>query len=321
MHFHKKGQFEKRVYTDKYKILMVCDKWGSREDFATGGVMACYNLIKKINELNNKNFYGKMYVYNQENIQNPFCNYFGHNGEINDKTIMIYPDGCVRNDFNAKHVIRWILLELGPKYRSSDFYKGWGKTDLVYHWEKNNKTSEKKYNILIVTHVDEKYKYHINNKRSGSCYLIKKRNLQYSDEILHVHPKNSFCLDSIKSDLRYVHFKNCEYFYCYDNNTFFIIISILTGCKTIIIPYDKNISKECYIENSVFCNFKSYKNFFAYGIGDLNSINYSEEDCNELRKYLNNLSNSVENFLDDMYSYVNKLPCEINTVNSFYFSI
>ena len=315
IHFFYIGRYERRIYNSKIKILIVCDEWiNDNTSFASGGNTALYNLGKLINEKNYKYIYAKMYVYSRKNKTNPYCNVFANDNEINPRTLVIYPDGTYENPLFAKNVMRWILLEIGTSYRPLDILKTWKSDNLVYHWEKSNIAKNEK--ILNVTSIDKIYvNKHLNKKDNTSCYLIKKRNLYKWDKIL-IHSNSSICIDNLSSVEIVNIFNTCEKFYCYDLNTFLIIGAIICGCKVILVP--NNTSKHNYINMSIFSNFKKINSMIAWGENDLVNINYDENDVNELIEFINNLSKSVDIFLEDIYCYFNSIPVYIPTVKYVY---
>jgi len=313
-HYYNKGRYEGRSYNNGIKIVICCDPWNDNGSFATGGNKALYNLGKLINEKKHKNIYAKMLVLVEQNNPNPFCNFFACRTEINSRTLVIYPDGNYGNPLNAKNVMRWILLEIGTTYRPYDICKTWKQNDLVYHWEASNISKNTK--ILNTCVIDDIFKNNnIPRKYNSSCYLIKKR-LFYESTISTVHPPDALCIDNLSKNVIVDAFNKYEKFYCYDLKTFFIIGAIICGCKVILVPDSRNKSE--YISESVFRDFEKINCFFAWGEEDLSSINYTANDLNDLINYLNNLSKSVDVFLEDVYNYFNSLPVNIPTVNSVY---
>lgn len=315
IHYYYIGRYERRIYNSKIKILIVCDAWiNNNTSFASGGNTALYNLGKLINQKNYKNIYAKMYVFGGTNIENPLCNVFANDYEINPRTLVIYPDGNYGNPLFARNVMRWILLEIGTTYRPLDIFKTWGPNDLVYHWEKSKIAKNEK--ILNVTSIDNIYvnKNLIRNDNS-SCYLIKKRVFYNWDNKL-IHPKTAICIDNLSKTIIVNIFNTCEKFYCYDLTTFLFIGAIICGCKVILVP-DERTKEEC-INLSIFANFKKINNMVAWGEKDLCNINYDENDVNEMRLFINSLSNSVDIFLEDIYCYFNSIPANIPKVNNVY---
>ena len=316
-HFFEKGQYERRIYNDKIKICIVCEDYPYTKGFGSGGNDALYGLAKYINEINYKKFYAKLFVYSQNNNNNPYCNNFSHSGELNDNTILIYSDGMLGNPFNAKNIVRWILLEIGTQYRDKNTYKTWGVNDLVYHWEKTYYLNSN-LKILNSIKIDDDYK-NLNELRqkNKSCYLIKKR-FFFEKKINYVHPLDSILIDNLSKNEIIELFNTCEYFYCYDIKSCYIIYSILCGCKLIIIPYN-NITKKDYCKFSILENFIEFEKMFSYGIDDMNNNIIDNVLINKFKDYLLNIPDkSIKSFLDDIEKYINKIENNIPTVESVY---
>jgi len=314
-HYINIGRFEKRLYNEAIKILIVCESWNDNAEFTSGGNKALYNLGKLINDKKKKYLYAKMYVFERKNVSNPFCNKFAYDNEINSRTLVIYPDGNYDNPLKAQHVMRWILLEVGTKYRPISIVNTWDKNDIVYHWELSK--ISKNNNILNTTVVDDIYINKYYNRTDQTCYLIKKR-LFYNENLKYIHPNNSICIDKMDKINIIELFNTCKYFYCYDLYTFFVIGAIICGCKVIIVPFD-NTSKQEYINYSIFNKFEKIEKFFAWGVNDVGNINYNDYDVKELKEYINSLSNSVDIFLDNIYKYFTKQPTNLSFVKNVYF--
>lgn len=315
-HYFYIGRMQKRIYNNKIKILIVCDPWNNDAvTFTSGGNKALYNLGKIINKTKYKNnIYAKMYDMSGKNINNPYCNYFAYANEVNSKTLVIYPDGNYSNPLSAKNVMRWILLEVGTTYRPLNIINTWKPDDFVYHWQPS--LISKNIKILNNTIVDEVYVNYLKpRKKNSSCYLIKKRTF-FEEKITFIHPNYSIYLDNLSKQEIVEHFNVCETFYCYDLKTFFIIGSIICGCKVILVP--DNGTKTIYIENSIFNNFPKFEKMFAWGNIDIENINYNAEDVTNLIKYLNNFSESVNAFLEDIYNFFHSQDVNIPNVKSVY---
>ncbi len=317
LHYYNFGRFENRLYNSKIKIIIVSDPWiNGSSKFTSGGNMALFNLSYLIN--NNPKYkdkiYSKMYNFPGIHTKNDFNNNYAIENEINDNTIVIYPDGNEYNPLKAKHVIRWILLEIGTQYRDKHFYKKWSPNDLVYHWQPS-KTNIK---ILNCTFINPLFKYTNSIRVNNSCYLFKKR--KFIDNNIHVHhPTDSICIDDLEiSDVVKI-LNTTINFYCYDIKTFIFIGSIICKCNTIIIPYDEYSTKEDFIKTSIFYNFPKFINMFSWGINDISSINYTDNDITELLQYISSLSDTVTSFLDDLWSYIHKRDYDIPTIQKIYY--
>jgi hypothetical protein len=317
-HFYNFGRFERRIYNNKIKIIIVSDLF-TDSGHASGGALACYYLAYLINNLKS-NFYAKILTYSNSIIQNNFCNDLAIIGEINNNTILIYPDGSAGNPFSGKYVIRWMLQELG-NFRPKDFFKFWSKDDFVYHWE--NLGNLKKIRILLTPYMNEKYKIdkETHFKREGSCYLIKK--YKYNNDInnLDFHENESILIDNLPLDGIIKTFQTTKTFYCYDINSFHWLAALLCGCKSIVYPL--KYTKEEWYSKTCFNYTKILYDKIAYGKKDIeNTVEFTEDEIKTFVKCINdNTHNNLLNFLDDIYNIIiNNKYENIPTVEDIYYN-
>ena len=266
-------------------------------------------LAKLINDYNHPNFYAKLFIYNNLRYQNIFCNNFADINEINDNTIVIYPETITGNPLNCKNVVRWILLELGIEM-PLDHFKNWGKKDLIYEWEPKYILNSK----ILRYHWINPIFSNKNLVRSKTCYLIKKGRLIHKNR-KDIHPVDSICLDvdinfNNNIDLNNIAkiFNESYYFYCYDPKTMYIIFAIFCGCIPVIYPIE-NMSKTQYLEQSIFKKDNNiYDKGIAYG-NSLEEINHAINTLNEAKNDIMNLLESdkitIDNFLNDLLLYFN----------------
>ena len=157
-----------------------------------GGTLVLFYLCKFINDLNHPIFYSKLYLpYEQQKIY-PFSNiyYIYDEHEIDDNTIVIYPEDVCDNPLICKNVIRW-LLQSTIKLIST-----WKDTDLIYIWdtcqtEFKNKTEK----MLAIPYFNPIFKKKNNNERTKTCYLIKK-GIYLHDTLNFFHPIDSILINN-----------------------------------------------------------------------------------------------------------------------------
>ena len=106
-------------------------------DINCGGIVVIHNFVKLINQLNNPNIYAKLFIFNNTKYKNIFCNDFENIYDVNDNTIVIYPEIVSGNPLNAKNIIRWILLDLGIDM-PLNHYENWGNKDAFIKYIKKN---------------------------------------------------------------------------------------------------------------------------------------------------------------------------------------
>jgi hypothetical protein len=292
-------------------------------DIKCGGITVIHYFVYLINTFYNEKFYAKLFMHNNIRYKNPFSNEFARIDEINDNTVVIYPEIVSGNPLNAKNVVRWILLELGIEM-PLDHYKKWSLNDKVYYWE--TKENIKNYKQLSSPFLNTIiFKNNNSGERTKTCYLVKKGILIHKN-INYIHPPNSIRIDNLSLQEINNIFNECKFFYTYDANTAYIIYATICGCIPIIYPIE-GISKEEYFKNKIYYfNDVIYNKGIVYG-NDLNKINYIlENKLNENNKeYYEELyelyqKTTVNGFLKDIDLLINKNSPLNNTVKEIYFS-
>lgn len=307
-----------KQYSDTIKIVI----YTSPLDLDCGGLAVMYNLAKTINDLNISNI--KVYIYTYDHIthENDFCNNFFNPFLVDDNTIVIYPEVIAGNPLNAKHVVRWILLDLGLEV-DKDYYKMWNKNDLVYHWEPTSLPYSKQLvNIWLNPEIK---KYNTTQPRISKCYGYKKlNNIKIHNNVTTFHnEKNDINIDSLPIKEIIKIFNDSSIFYCYDPNTFYSIMATLCGCVTVLHPLD-NISKTDYFKSRITCHTSGfcYNAGLAYGNSDaeiklatstVNNAQYQFDKLVELWK------STVGDFLNDITQIITNKDELSNTVNNIYY--
>jgi hypothetical protein len=324
--YYYKNIYEYFINEDKFKIIIYYPYTFSKD---IGGVLILTYFAIKINEILKDNV---VYLFNDNttiiNTENFYFNNFTKDRNFNkENTIVIYAEGVVGNPLNAKYVIRWILAELSIN-SAADIYKSWGKDDLVYYFNKEermNKNPEKIgniYKILTLIYLNPKVIMTNLEKRNGWCFTYRKSNIHKNIDI--IHPSEAYELARFISQDKCVEvFNKYKYFVCYDPLTFLSIMSLLCGCITIIYPI-KGTSKKEWLSSSIFNEYMKDNNIddiygLAYGIEDLS---FAEETISKAPKLVNDVINSINNkyielFLDDIE---NKKEIKFeNTVDNNYY--
>ena len=293
LYYHTQGKYQKHIINDKYKIIIYTPPF----NINCGGIVVMHYLAQIINETPNSKFYAKLFMCNNLKYYNMFCNDFANIDEINDNTIVIYPETVIGNPLNCKNVVRWILLELGIEM-PIDHNKTFGSNDLIYYWETSEDINKKQ---LCCQWKNNIFK---NNKlnRDKTCYLIKKGRLIHKN-INYIHPIDSINIENLTLKEINNIFNECKYFYCYDPNTAHIIHSAICGCISIVYPIE-NINKEEYFKSRMFCyNNIIYNKGIVYG-NNIDEINVEINNINDCEEYYNNLFNSHEN---SVFSFLNNI--------------
>jgi hypothetical protein len=300
-HYHLTGKYLKYCINNKIKIIIYTRPF----DILCGGIIALHNLAKIINDLNHPIYYAKLFVYNNLKYKNIFCNNFANIDEIDDNTIVVYPEIIQGNPLNCKNVIRWILLELGIEM-PHDHYLSWGLTslesgvasdgtnNLIYHWETNKYKS-----ILCCPWFNINFIYK-NIPKTKTCYMIKKGYLIHKN-IKFFHKEDSILIDNLNISEKNDIFNESTYFYCYDTKSAYAIFAISCGCIPIIYPIE-NVSKEEYFKSTaLYKDNKIYNAGIAYGIDDLeHAHNTKLEGINMYRELFDSYKSTVISALDDI---------------------
>jgi len=311
---------------NKFKIIIYYPYTFSKD---IGGVLILTYFAIKINEILNDNV---VYLFNDNttiiNTENFYFNNFTKDRNFNkENTIVIYAEGVVGNPLNAKYVIRWILAEISIN-SDQDIYKSWGKDDLVYYFnkeEKMNKHPEKIgniYKILMLIYLNPKVIMTNFKKRNLWCFTYRKSNIHKNIDI--IHPPEAYELVRFVSQDKCVEvFNKCKYFVCYDPLTFLSIMSLLCGCITIIYPIE-GTSKKQWLQSSIFNEYMKDNKIddiygLAYGIEDLP---FAEETISKAPKLVNDVINNINSKYIDLFleDIENKREIKFeNTVNNNYY--
>lgn len=296
LYYHLEGKYKREITNNKYKIIIYTPPF----NISSGGVVVMHYLAKIINDYHHPNFYAKLFINSNLRYKNIFCNDFAEINEINDNTIVIYPETITGNPLNCKNVIRWVLLELGIEM-PSDQYKNWNQNNLIYFWEPREALNSK----ILRYHWINPIFTNKNLVRDKTCYLIKKGRLIHKNRT-DIHPSNSICIDDLSLEEIADIFNQSVYFYCYDPKTMYIIFAIFCGCIPVIYPIE-NMSKIEYLEQSIFKKDGIfYDRGFSYGDSPddlINAKNSLEEGKNDILRLLEADKITINNFLDDLLLY------------------
>lgn len=324
--FQKNNQLEKKDfilsqdYVNSIKIVIYTPPL----DIACGGIMVLHNLAKTINNFRSDNIKVYLYSYDHKRYSNDFCNNFINPFLIDDNTIVIYPENIVGNPLNAKHVVGWILLDLGYE-APKDFYKyAWSPTDIVYNWEPSFLTNSKR---LVNIWTNPIIKNQQIKKRDNNCYAFKK--MQWIPKTLNnrkienYHNDKDINIDKTSISEAVDIFNNSELFYCYDPNTFFSVMAPLCGCVTVLHP-SNDLTKQEYIRSRIL----GHPSGFAYDAGIAYSNDPSEiekaketvaESWNQYYTLCHLYQSTVSDFIKDMLDKINNKELT-NTVKNLYYN-
>ena len=292
LHYHLYGKINGDIINNKIKIII----YTSPYDNKCGGIVVLHYIAKIINEYNPSKYYAKLFIFNNLRYKNIFCNNFASIDEINDNTVVIYPEIITGNPLNCKNVVRWILLALGIEM-PIDHHKNWGETDLIYYWEPEDFTLNK-----LTCHYINPIFFNNNYNRTKTCYIVKKGKMIHSN-INYYHDKKSVNIENMNlAEISNI-FNQSKYFYSYDPKTMYIIYALICGCIPIIYPL-KDVSKEEYFKTTIlYKNGIIYNKGIAYGNSEEELIyaeNTLNEGINELNLIFKDEKKTVYNFLNNL---------------------
>lgn len=209
-------------------------------------------------------------------------------------SIVIYPEITVGNPLRAEWVVRWLLHKPGFNNGGKiDF----GENDLFFYYDKafdDSRFNRNPENLLhIISQRKDVYKVTNNEKREGTCYLLRKGNKR---KIVH-DTTDSILIDGMSHKDTAKVFNQIEFCISYDTYTMYTVYAAMCGCIPIIIP-EEGISKEEWqpiVEN---------RYGVAYGFDDLEwAIETRPLLLNSLEEQERDSNHSVEQFVEKCKQY------------------
>jgi len=278
-----------------------------------GGVIALHNLARIIDEAG---FPCKIFDMNGLKIPNSIFEKYGTEADVNENTVVVYPEVTVGNPLNAKYIVRWILCELGINC-PHDIYKTWGEDDFVYHYSTYNPEKDvRHYNLLSPLYINPALKNH-GKSRDGYCHIIRKGH-KFHKPLKYIHPSDSLFLDNNLSQEILIEILNRkEYLISYDPYSYIGSMAALCGCIPIILPMAGTTKDEWFKTLSTSVVLEEVGEFelkgFAYGIEE---IEYARNTLQEVR-YQQELQikygqESVHRFINDMIDII----CDNSEISS-----
>jgi predicted O-linked N-acetylglucosamine transferase (SPINDLY family)/predicted SAM-dependent methyltransferase len=272
---------------------------------SSGGIIALHNLAKTIYEFN---IPCKMFDFSGQKLSNEIFDIYATESDINDSTIVVYPEIVSGNPLQAKHVVRWILCELGV-HCSANVYLTWGKNDFVYHYSTfDSNKNVNCYNLLSPLCISPDFQDQ-GKDRNGYCHIIRK-GLKFHQELEYIHPVDSLFLADDTSQEILIHiFNTKKYLISYDPYSYVSTLAALCGCISIIVPL-KDINKKQWLESlstSVILDQYGEEDLkgIAYG---LTEIEYAQNTLADVKRQQNIFveygNNSVKRFINDLANAV-----------------
>lgn len=281
--------------------------------FTDGGTLVQYLLANCLEELGQ---IVRIYPQSGQKSDNPvFSKFYNNDFPIDDNTVVVYCEGTHGNPLNAKYVVRWMLSKLGQNV-CYDMVNTWGKTELVYYFNSEDKIANNPdkinslYKFLNVLYLHPCIVNNNLQSRNGTCFTIRKSMSIHKTLKQAVHPSNSFEITRNHTQLECIEiFNNHKYFVSYDSLTFLSVISALCGCISIVITVD-GLSKQDWLNTTAATEYlketgEQILYGIAYGRDDIqnakNTLHMAKEQWNRIvqfgkEKYVNKFINDINNW-------------------------
>jgi hypothetical protein len=182
-----------------------------------------------ISRLKKRIRYYKYLLFKRKRLSNPFCIDRAGISEISN-SVVVYPEIISGNPLRAERVCRWLLNtpgELSERY----FY---GRDDLFFHYMSHffntGLTAQVSVPLRVFRSRSEYYDRGL--RRSGSCYQVRK----CKNPDLSVLPDNSVPIDGLEHAEISLIFNTKEFFYSFDDTSFYTQLAAISGCKSIVVP-------------------------------------------------------------------------------------
>lgn len=292
-----------------------------------GGTVVQYNLAKTLEE------YGlNVRIYSDTNIKitNSIFNKFYENDyPIDENCVVIYCEGTKGNPLNAKYCVRWMLSKLGQNV-PGEWLETWGKNEIVYYFNSEEKIKNNQdklgnvFKLLPYMYISPYIKNNNNEKRSGSCYTIRKgHSIHKNVNIQNIKPvpRGSFEISASEQLLECVNiFNTYEYFYSYDSITFLSIIAAMCGCVSIVIKVD-GLSKEDWLNTLAIIEYLKETGEPLYGVAyGIEEVEFSKSTLHLVEQQWINLNKfSKKKYVESFINDINNFENQTNTLeNNFY---
>lgn len=196
--------------------------------------------------------------------------------QLNENSIVIYPETDFGNPLGAKNVVRWLLHKPGFHTGQVNF----GRDELIYFFD--DYCIEPGYGIspenkLFVLSINPSYfQEETTSERSGSCYMLRK----YHERALTHDLTDSVSADGLSHAETANLFRKTRYFYCYDEFTLYAQFAALCGCISIVMPQTFE-SRQAWVEKHPISRYG-----IAYGQND---TTHAIETSNKVAEYFDDL--------------------------------
>lgn len=265
------------------KFLISIDNF----DPTSGGIVAMHKLCNDIIDLGREAYVTARSSHHKLNT--PFI---GSKEMKRDEWVVVYPEIVHGNPYNFKHVVRWVLNTPGVCGGvGSGFYEKKLESDLVFKYSPFFDYNGKVNGNMRCTFIDYDIFYDKKNIRDiESMFFIKKKGVKTS-----IHPRTSLNFANFQFDWKVAAemLNRSKYFYCYDNECFWVTLAALCGCIPIVIP-NTDLTFEQWVEYFPYNKFG-----ISFGVSNIEyatrTIGMVVEHCKDIQQ--RDLQ-TVKNFID-----------------------
>ena len=156
---------------------------------------------------------------------------FEYSADIDDETLVVYPEIVYGNPLGAKNVARWLLYH----YKFENIPQAYCSDDLFmcYRTYFNSPALNPKGITVTINHFDDKlYRQYNFGKRTGNCYILRKGRNRTDLPIEFDGPVFD---DNMSQEELVKMFNTYKYCYDYDTQTFYATIAAVCGCIPIVV--------------------------------------------------------------------------------------
>jgi len=295
---------------DNGKINFLIDIHSTYAEALTGGIVAMHKLAYEIAKRGHNVYTFCEPHYPHENISVINSQ---KNGNLDiwkpfsfniTNTVSVYPQIRRDNPFNTKHVVRWLLY-----HTEKDVEKGYGDDDYILNFGSFKTHNLKEDGQLSLIDFGFDKFFDRKQKRRGICHLNHKNTHIHSD--LFFKELNSTDLSDWKEKGSFSYMaeklNEHEYFYTYDEKSFWAFTAALCGCKVVICnPFNSSNSDE-YEHNGEKLTPTEYRlqnPLMAFGVAyGAEDLNWAIETQKFVYDHLKELEKIQEKQLDKFISY------------------
>jgi hypothetical protein len=200
-----------------------------------------------------RDFFRKKSIYAvNPKLNTPIASKF----DINDETIVVYPEITLGNPLNIKNVVRWLLYTPGA-LRPYEF----GKDDFFFTVGEMCDIPEITGGApdLFMWKINKTYKNLNLPDRKEICFITRKG----SGKEKIAETEGAIQIDGMSHREINEIFNKCSTFYSYDEATMYSQYAAISGCLSVVIP-GAYLNREEWSKNHILAKYG-----VAYGLDDL----------------------------------------------------